>query len=407
MNYLSNYNGYLQVEGGVRVYNTKTGNVVFFPDTIIQDVKRELVISAPDELIEMGFVRVNDDEVLENKYEYTKSKYSYDTLNVMLVMTYKCNCACRYCFENLDKSFLDETDEQFSKVLDFIGKKYIKEKYEKLELHFFGGEPTLRIDRIRDAMSYFRDKNINVLPNIITNGTVMNYDIIEKLVSYGIESYQITIDGPKEMHDQRRPMKSGESGWDIIIDNIRLLSRKGASVSVRINIDKENVCLIKDVCDSLPKEFYDDKNASVYIAPIVGCLSGDSAIETLKERAYTLKKAWEIIAESSLPIDIVPPTYYPCPNDSEGSAFYIDLKGNIYNCGGFVGKYEKIERILNNYSRTFLERVNEVPKDKCFKCQFGPVCLGGCKFEEDAIGVDCQYTYLKDVYDTYYEKYAK
>ena len=75
-------------------------------------------------------------------------------------------------------------------------------------------------------------------------------------------------------------------------------------------------------------------------------------------------------------------------------------------CGGFVGKKEKVERVLNKKTERFWNRINDEPKDTCYKCVFFPVCMGGCKFEEESLGEKCQYSYLMEIYDEYYTKYA-
>lgn len=127
---------------------------------------------------------------------------------------------------------------------------------------------------------------------------------------------------------------------------------------------------------------------------------------TLKERSSYLKRAWDIIEKEKLPIIIDPPVYAPCPYSSYESAFYIDLFGNIYTCGGFVGRDEKIERTIDSKSIRFWERIQNTPKEHCFKCSFFPVCMGGCTFEAEKLGGKCQYNYLKEMHDEYYTKYA-
>lgn len=144
---------------------------------------------------------------------------------------------------------------------------------------------------------------------------------------------------------------------------------------------------------------------TIYIAPVIGHKT-ESLNYTLKDRAIFLKRAWKLIKDNNLPISIAPPHYAPCPYSSYESAFYIDFYGNVYTCGGFVGKTEKVERVFDHKTEQFWNRVNYKPKEACFKCTFFPVCMGGCKFEEESLGGNCQYSYLKEVYDEYYTKYA-
>lgn len=330
-------------------------------------------------------------------------KYKKGKLSIMLIMTYDCNCDCKYCFEDLDSGLKEKGD--WNQVTNYIIKQY-KTGYEELELSFFGGEPILEVDKMILIYNQLIQNDINVKSVVITNGVLLTSNNIKKLARAGIKNYQITLDGPKEIHDSRRPCKNGESSWDAIIKNINILEENGCAISIRINIDSTNVNYLPEICSCLPNTFYDDKESLIYIAPIVGCLN-ETAKKTLLDRAKTMKSAWEFITKYSLPILITPPVYAPCPYHSESSAYYIDLNGSIYTCGGFVGKIKKIERVFDNSNENYYSRIRYTPNNSCFKCTFYPVCMGGCKFEEERLGQPCQYNYFKELYDTYYTVYAK
>ncbi len=406
MHYLSHYNSYIKKEDSILVYNTKFGNVVKFDADDIENVKSFLINEPTCELEELGFVCSDEFEAEEEKSRYIQVRYNKSCLNIMLIMTYECNCACKYCFENLQSNFVDAKKKDLEGTVRYIIDLYKQEEYRMLEIHFFGGEPVINVDGMVYVMEELIAAGVKVKPNVITNGVLLNEDIVYRLNRVGINSYQITLDGPKYIHDVRRPSKNGCSSWDAIMKNILFLAHTDNSVAIRINIDNDNVQYLEEICNCFPDDFKSNPAMVIYIAPIVGCMTQNTALETLEERARTLKKAWGIIAERNLPIEIQPPVYYPCPNDSAESAFYLDLYGNIYNCGGFVGKSEKIERSIKTKSAMFYKRNFSLPQDKCFKCEFGPVCFGGCKFEESAIGLGCQYGYLKEIYDEYYQKYA-
>lgn len=53
---------------------------------------------------------------------------------------------------------------------------------------------------------------------------------------------------------------------------------------------------------------------------------------------------------------------------------------------------------------TFYERQSYKPPQKCFSCAFFYKCMGSCTYEKKSINADCQYIYLKKVYDAYYSK---
>lgn len=403
MRYLSNYNGYVIKENEVFVYNINFNNVIKFDTNSITEVKKHLLELDDPNLEELGFVISTGNEIDIEKKLYNSMKYKKGKLNIMLIMTYDCNCDCDYCFEDLDCGLKEKGD--WNLVVNYIIKQY-RTGYEELELSFFGGEPILEVDRMILIYNKLIQNDINVKSVVVTNGVLLTSTNIKELAQAGIRNFQITLDGPKEIHDNRRPCKNGESGWDAIVKNINILKANRCIISIRINIDSTNVDYLPEICSCLPDTFHDDKESLIYIASIVGCINKTSK-KTLLDRAKTMKNAWEIITEYSLPILITPPVYAPCPYHSESSAYYIDLSGNIYTCGGFVGEIKRIEKVFDKFKENYYSRVRYIPNRSCFKCTFYPVCMGGCKFEEERLGQPCQYNYLKELYDTYYTIYAK
>jgi len=83
------------------------------------------------------------------------------------------------------------------------------------------------------------------------------------------------------------------------------------------------------------------------------------------------------------------------------------LLGNVYTCGGFVGKKEMIESTSNIKNKNYYKRIETMPLKKCFLCSFFPVCMGGCQFETHELGSHCQKIYLREIYDEYFSKYAE
>lgn len=403
---LSLYNRYVLRGNKIVVYNTKYENAIVFEDqNDIEAVKTFLEENPSEELEELGFLTRDNDELNTQKHEYNEMKFgSVKKLNIMLIMTYECNCSCAYCFENL-LTYPMNAEEKIDDVIAYLVKLYMTNNCDEMDLHFFGGEPTLRVDDMINIFNKLLEKGLNVNPNVITNGTLMCQDTVEKLIDAGISTFQITLDGPQNIHDVRRPMKNGKSSWEAINNNLILLAEKNASIAIRINIDANNVEYLPEICQNIPAVVKTNPYTIIYIAPVVGCKIKNLNF-TLKDRTIFLKRAWSIVKENNLPISITPPHYAPCPYSSYESAFYIDFYGNVYTCGGFVGKKEKIERVFDQKTEKFWNRINYNPKDSCYRCTFFPVCMGGCKFEEESLGGACQYSYLKEVYDEYYTKYA-
>lgn len=403
MERLSIYNNYVKLDSRIIVYNTKYGNAVSFENDSVEEVQSHIMKSRGKDFIDLGFL-TDEQELEETKKQFYEMKYSHKKLYIMLIMTYDCNCKCSYCFESLNNDLLSITDEKIDVIIDYIISMYRNGGYENLEIQYFGGEPTLKIDKIIYTQNRLKSSGIDFISNVITNGTLLTPRVVEKLYDCDIRSFQITLDGPKHIHDKRRPMKNNLSCWEQIMDNLNNISQEDISINIRINIDSENVGFIKQIYDLLPSNIKTHPFASIYIAPIVGCKL-NTFQETMNKRISNIKQAWAEIKENNLPIPIIPPVYAPCPYDSYDSAFYIDLLGNVYTCGGFVGKDYKIERVMDKQNMKFWNRINDNPKESCFACSFFPICMGGCKFEEEQLGSGCQRYYLKEIYDEFYSKY--
>ena len=122
----------------------------------------------------------------------------------------------------------------------------------------FGGEPLIGLSVIERVSKRFWDLcNTNGLPNparsITTNGYLLNEDMYGTLMDLGITSAQITLDGPPEIHDLRRPLVAGKPTFDRIIKNI-LCAPEAFSLSVRINVDSGNCQHIFELIEVLHNE---------------------------------------------------------------------------------------------------------------------------------------------------------
>lgn len=405
--YVSIYNNYVVDDGRVVIYNHLTGSAIVCDSDSVNRVKEWLVEENTAELCELGLVTEKSpaEQVDEMRQYYATLRSAKKAMTVSLIMTYRCNCSCSYCFESLEFAQAFREDLGVERVVDYLRRKYEVDGAEEMNLFFFGGEPTLKADLIVEAMSLLTTAGVNVKPQVITNGVELCRATTEKLVAAGVYNYQITLDGPKEIHDLRRPMKSGSSSFDAIMTNLERIADLPVQITIRINVDSQNASMISEIYQQIPESIRSRPENAVYLAPVVGCKIGNLK-GTLKGRTESMKRAWRTIKEEHLDIQVSPPVYAPCPNVSESSAFYIDLAGNVYTCGGFVGRLDKIEGAFDSRNSVYEKRMADVPNDKCFKCSMFPICMGGCTYETEELGGHCQKHYLKEMHDEYYRQHC-
>lgn len=178
------------------------------------------------------------------------------SLGLTIAPTSDCNFRCIYCYEKgaiAPKTMSLETE---TAIFDFI--QLLSSKISSLSISWYGGEPLMRFDIIerlsKKIIKLCDENNIVYHASIVTNGYLLNEEISKKLKEYRIYHVQITIDGPKEIHDKRRIMANGKGTFDTIINNLILYKEYLPNISLRINVDKSNFDKIEDLYELLKKK---------------------------------------------------------------------------------------------------------------------------------------------------------
>ena len=205
-------------------------------------------------LVENGFlIPENFDELefLRNLYE--KFRNWEKSLGIGIIPTLNCNFDCVYCYE--DHLALDMPKEVENSIVEYV-KRNLPDR-EKLSISWFGGEPTLKLGRIKDLSSVL----MNICKNngcvyegaITTNGFLLTSTNVEILKDCCIEDVQVTIDGPAAIHNKRRFLRSGKGTFDTILDNVINSAHLFEKFIIRINIDTFNANSIIELLEILEK----------------------------------------------------------------------------------------------------------------------------------------------------------
>lgn len=144
---------------------------------------------------------------------------------ITLQLTQNCNLRCDYCaysgkYNQRTHNSGRMSLETIQKSIDFAMKR--SDAVENLNIGFYGGEPLLEFQNIKKAVSYVKEKynGRKVNYSITTNGTLLNDEIIRFFIENDV-SVLISLDGPKEIHDQNRVFANGEGSFDKIMENLR------------------------------------------------------------------------------------------------------------------------------------------------------------------------------------------
>lgn len=237
----------------VLLLNWKTKNSVCIYDTKhpvyrfahnnevdVSDLSSEYVDDV-EWLIQEGLV-LSDSTSNNNAQKFDKpDRFDSDTLHLILLPAGEaCNLDCVYCYENHDDISTMKT-EHAQTLLTFIQSQNIK----RVSIEYFGGEPLLNLRFIKHFSSLLSKHQIEFNCSITTNGTLINEKVLSDLYEAKVKSFQITLDGPKEIHNSLRVSKSKTlDSFESVCNALRVLAKsdyQDLSVMLRMNVNHQTI----------------------------------------------------------------------------------------------------------------------------------------------------------------------
>jgi len=383
------------------IVNMLSGNA----DILEPAVGRALLdgtVTMEKEFIEKGYLvdPQQEQSLFDEKYrEYIRRRDS-DEIQIFFVPWYSCNFNCSYCYQGSYESgtnalTTDSIDAFFNRIKkQFAGKRYY--------VTFFGGEPLLTGPFHRSMVEHFfatatRDA---VSVAVVTNGYNLE-EYVPLLSKSIIREVQVTLDGMKEVHDARRPLR-GSSGptFDRVVAGIDAALAAGLPVNFRMVVDRENI-------DNLPALAAFSKERGWTDNPLFKTQLGrnyelhhcssspdilfsrielyEAVFELTKKHPEVLqfhKPAYSVTRFLSDNGTLPDPLFDACPGCKTEWAF--DYTGGIYSCTATVGKAN--ERLGSYYPDESLDTaiVDEwkhrdvTTINECTTCTMRLACGGGC-----------------------------
>ena len=147
-----------------------------------------------------------------------------------LHVAHTCNLNCEYCFAGQGKYHGEDAIMSFEtgkKALDFLVENSGNRK--NLEVDFFGGEPLVNFEVVKQLVSYARsiekEKNKNFRFTLTTNGVLLDDDVIDFL-NKEMNNVVLSLDGRKEVNDAKRKTINGKGSYDIIVPKFQNFVKK-------------------------------------------------------------------------------------------------------------------------------------------------------------------------------------
>lgn len=300
--------------------------------------------------------------------------------------TLNCNVSCWYCYETHTKHRMERLIQ--NNVLKFIEKTVSRPDITSLELDWFGGEPLLCYANIVKPISIQAQElcnryNVAFISGITTNGSLLNKNMLDFFKAVNMQSFQITLDGPKYIHDSIRFTKDKCGTYDKIVSNLCLLARELAptNLSLRINFTSDSINKIPEIIDSFPSDVR--ANINILLQQVWQNQSaGHNEIDNarLGELRKTFAKAGFKVEKKILNYDNSPTCYADYLNQA-----VINYDGRVFKCTAMNFEREREDGILTDngeilWSASLAKKVVKATfeNEYCKKCKYLPLCYGPC-----------------------------
>lgn len=363
-----------------------------------------------DYLIARGYIFAypQDEDKMINELIKRDDQEGYPC-DFLLYPTFHCNLRCSYCFQR-PKSVPDKysmiSKDYVDKVFEAIGVISQERKSESNRplIYLFGGEPLLRGKLYSEIIQYILSQahKKDFRTGIITNGSNLAC-YAATLKRFKVEFVQVTMDGPRQIHDRRRKYGNGRGTFDDILHGIESIQGSDIKIFIRVNLDYQNIDSLPEFAKSIIEAGWDKENIVVFVGPYRDLLCRPYKYQlpedVLLRKVFSFYKRepqTKIIKLMGWPgvdyiLHFLSTGKLPSPKVSYCISSYgrfgFDNEGYVYACGTAAGKskyaigafYPKLKldqekvRIWRNC------RFTDIPK--CLHCKLAPICGGGCTLQ--------------------------
>ena len=360
-------------------------------------------------LREAGFVvetPADDQALLDGALATWRAEAALTQTQLIVVPTFGCNLACTYCYQELfDPAGAGLiTPAAVEAFFAYVDRHHLGGP-QKPYLTLFGGEPLRDTPAHHDRIGRFLDgaKARGMKAAVVTNGHDL-LAFVPTLASGPVKEVQVTLDGPRALHDARRPHKDGAGTFDRIVAGVDALIAAGVPVNLRVVADKENLPRLPELASfaeargwlDLPAEKFKTQIGRNY--ELFGCASRQD-----RDALFDRVELWASYLELCLahPVlrrfhaprfhgighlasagELPPPNFDACPATKTEWAF--SPEGGVFGCTATVGHpahrlgsfFPEVARDEAAIARWSGRSTLTIPA--CQGCALASVCGGGC-----------------------------
>lgn len=338
----------------------------------------------------------------DDAFKEIAKNYRRENINIKalcLHVAHVCNLSCSYCFASQGKYHGERAImslETAKRSIDFLIEN--SGNHKNLDVDFFGGEPLMNWDVVKETVRYAREMeklhNKNIRFTLTTNGMLIDDEVID-FCNKEMHNVVLSLDGRKDVHDRFRKDYSGNGSYDQIVDKFKHFVQKRGNKSyyVRGTYTHHNTDFLSDILHMADLGFKE-----LSIEPVV-CDSSDPCALT-KDDLPIIFDQYEKLAVEMLKrkkegngftfyhymIDLTggPCIYKRVAGCGSGTEYMaVTPWGDLYPCHQFVGDEKYImgdiwKGVTNTALREKFASCNAYTRPGCENCWAKLYCAGGC-----------------------------
>ena len=316
-----------------------------------------------------------------------------------LHIAHTCNLNCSYCFASQGKYHGERAVMSFEvgrQALDFLVANSGTRR--NLEVDFFGGEPLMNFQVVKDLVAYARsiekEAGKNFRFTLTTNGLLIDDDVID-FANRECSNVVLSLDGRQAVHDRYRVDYAGNGSWSKIVPKFQKLvkARGGKNYYMRGTFTHANPDFLEDIKVMLDLGFRE-----LSMEPVVAPAGDPAALteedlqivmeqyEKLAELMLSKRKAGDPFTFYHYMIDLTggPCIYKRISGCGSGTEYMaVTPWGDLYPCHQFVGEEKfKLGDIWKGVENTRIQddfmACNVYAREECRSCWARLYCSGGC-----------------------------
>jgi uncharacterized protein len=335
----------------------------------------------------------------EDRFEGLKPKLRNEIKALCLHVSHACNLTCGYCFAGEGRYHGERALmplDVAKRAIDFLIERSGKRR--NLEVDFFGGEPLLNWDVVKETVAYARSiekqHSKNFRFTLTTNGVLIDGDVID-FVNREMTNVVLSLDGRRAVHDRLRRTPVGGGSYELIVPKFRELvdKRGGKGYYIRGTFTHYNTDFVSDILHMAELGFAELSMEPVVSKPDEPYALTETDLPVLLEQYETLAK--EMLRRKKegrgftfyhymLDLSGGPCIYKRIAGCGSGTEYLaVTPSGDLYPCHQFVGDKAYLmgniwDGVTNTEKREAFSRCNAYSRAECRDCWARLYCSGGC-----------------------------